>query len=85
MRRRKLYSNDKLNRAIGGYCNGTKKVMAVTESMNVFLNIMEASFQMIIDECEFAVPALYKLVKNLIFLLEIMFFAFSYLPVRLKS
>ena len=35
MRQRNLYSNDKLNRAIGEYYNGTKKVIAVTELMNV--------------------------------------------------
>ena len=67
MRRRKLYSNDKLNQAIGEYYNGTKKVIAVTELMNVCLNSVEASSQMIIDACEFAVPALYQLVKNLVF------------------
>ena len=70
MRRRKLYSNDKLNRAIGEYYNGTKNAIAVTESMNVCLNILEASFQMIIDAYEFAVPAFYQLVKNLVFLVE---------------
>ena len=64
MRRRKLYSYDKLNRAIGEYYNGTKKVIAVTELMNVCLNSVELSFQMIIDACEFVVPALYELVKN---------------------
>ena len=58
MRRRKLYSNDKLNRAIGEYYNGAKKVIVITELMNVFLNSVEASFQMIIDALEFAVPAL---------------------------
>ena len=47
MRRRKLYSHDKLNRAIGEYYTGTKKVIAVTESMNVCLNNVEASYQMI--------------------------------------
>ena len=67
MIRRKLYSDDKLNRAIGGYYNGTKKVIAVTELMIFFLNSVESSFQMIIDACEFAVPALYQLVKNLVF------------------
>ena len=71
MRRRKLYGDDKLNRAIREYYNGTKKVIAVTESKNVFLNSVEASFQMIIDACEFAVPALYQLVKKLVFLLKI--------------
>ena len=85
MRRRKLYSDAKLNRAIGEYYNGTKKVIAVNESMNVCLNSVEASFQMIIDACEFTVPALYQFVKNLVFLLEIEFFAFSYLPISLKS
>ena len=45
---------------------GPKKVIAVTELMNVFLNSVEVSFQMIIDACEFAVPALYQLVKNLV-------------------
>ena len=62
MRRQKLYRKDKLNRATGEYFNGTKKVIAVTELMNVFLNSVEASFQMIIDACEFAVPELYQLV-----------------------
>ena len=76
MRRRKLYSDDKLNRAIGEYYNGTKKVIAVTESMNVCLNSVESSFQMIINVCEFAVPALYQLVKNLVFLLKTMFLYF---------
>ena len=66
MRRRKLYSDDKLNRAIGEYYNGTEKVIAVTELMNVFLNSVEASFQMIIGAFEFAVPAFYQLVKNLV-------------------
>ena len=65
MRRRKLYSNDKLNRAIREYYHGTKKVIAVTESINVFLNSVGASFQMIIDACEFAVLELYELVKTL--------------------
>ena len=41
--------------------NGTKKVIAVIESMNVCLKSVEASFQMIIDLCEFAIPALYQL------------------------
>ena len=68
MRRRKLYSDDKLNRAIGEYYNGTKKGIAVTELMNVCLNSVEASFQIEVDACEFAVPALYQLVKNLVFL-----------------
>ena len=85
MRRRKLYIDDKLNRAIGEYCNGTKNFIAVNESMNVCLNSVEASFQMIIDACEFAVPALYQLFKNLVFLFKIAFFAFSYLPIGLKS
>ena len=76
MRQRKLYSNDKLNRAIREYYNGTKKVIAVTELMNVCLNSVEASFQMIIDACEFAVPVLYQLVKSLVFLLKIAFFIF---------
>ena len=62
MRRRKLYSDENINREIGEYYNGTKKVIAITEFMNVFLNSVEASFQMIIDACEFAVPALYQLV-----------------------
>ena len=84
MRRRKLYSDDKLNREIRGYYNGTKKVIAVTELMNVCLNSVEASFQMIIDACEFAVPTLYQLVKNLVFLLKIVFLAFSYPPIGLK-
>ena len=85
MRRRKLYSNDKLNRAIGEYHNGTKKVIAVTELMNIFLNSVKASFQMIIYSCEFVVPALYQLVRDLIFLLKIAFFEFFYLPIGLKS
>ena len=84
MRQRKLYSNDKLNRAIGEYYNGTKKVISVTELMNVCLNSVEASFQTIIDACEFAVPALEQLVKNLVFLLKIVFYAFSYLSIGLK-
>ena len=67
MRRRKLYSDDKLNRAIGEYYNGTKKVIAVTELMNFCLNSVEASFKMITDAFEFAIPALYQLVKNLVF------------------
>ena len=64
--------------------NGTKKVIAVTESMNVCLNSVEASFQMIIDACDFAVPALYQLVKNLVFLLKIAFLHFRFLPIGLK-
>ena len=76
MRRQKLYSGGKLNRVIGEYYNGTKKVIAVTESMNVCLNSVEASFQMIIDACEFAVPALYQLVKNLVFLFKSCFLNF---------
>ena len=43
--------------------------------MNVCLNSVEASFQMIIDACEFAVPTLYQLVKNLVVLLKIGLFA----------
>ena len=70
MRRRKLYSDDKLNREIRGYYNGTKKVISATELMNVSLNSVEASFQMIIDACEFAVPTLYQLVKTLVFFVE---------------
>ena len=70
MRRRKLYSDDKLNRAIREYYNGTKTVIAVTELMSVCLNSVEASFQMLIDACEFAVPGLYQLVKNLVFLVK---------------
>ena len=70
MRRRKLYSDDKLNRVIREYYNGTKKVIAVTKLMNCFLNSVEASFQMIIYACEFAVPALYELVKNLVFFVK---------------
>ena len=62
-----LYSDNKLNRVIGEYCNGTKKVIAVTELINVCLNSVETSFQIIIDLCEFAVPALYQLVKTLVF------------------
>ena len=76
MRRRKLYSDDKLNRAIGEYYNGTKKVIAVTELMNVCLNSVEASFQIIIDAYDFVVPALCQLVKNLIFLFKIAFLHF---------
>ena len=49
MKQRKLYSNNKLNQAIRDYYNGTQKVIAVTESINVCLNSVEASFQMIID------------------------------------
>ena len=60
MKRQKLYSDDKFNRAIGEYYNGTKKVIAVTELMNVQWNSVEASFQMIINACEYAVPALYQ-------------------------
>ena len=67
MRRLKIHSNNKLNRAIGEYYNGTKNFIAVTESMDFVLNIVEASLQMIIDACEFAVPALYQIVKNLVF------------------
>ena len=85
MRRLKLYSDDKLNRAIGEYYNGTKKVIAVTEPMNVRLNSVEASFQMIIDACEFGGPALYQSIKNFVFWLKIAFFTFSYLPIGLKS
>ena len=62
MRQRKLYSDDNLNQAIGKYYNGTKKVIAVTELMHVFLNSVEASFQIRIVTCEFAVPELYQLV-----------------------
>ena len=80
MRRRKLYSNDNLNRAIGEYYNGTKKVIAVTELMNICLNSVEASFQMIIDARKFAVTALYQLVKELFYLLKIALFSFLYLP-----
>ena len=85
MRQRKLYSDYKLNWAIGEYDNGTKKVIAVTESMNVWLKSAESSFQMIIDACEVAAPALYQLVRNLVFLLKIAFLAFSYLSIGLKS
>ena len=60
MRRRKL----------GEYYNETKKVIAVTELMNVCLNSVEASFQIIIDACEFAVPTLYQLVKKIAFFAE---------------
>ena len=70
MRQQKLYSDDNLNRAIGEYYNGTKKVIVVTELMNVCLNIVEASFQIIIYAYEFAVPALYQLVKNLVFFVK---------------
>ena len=85
IRRQKLYSDNKLNRAIGGYYNGTKKVIAVTELMNVCSNTVEASFQMIIDTYEFAVPTLYELVKNLVFVVKNHVFVFSYLPIGLKS
>ena len=61
MRQRKLYSDDNLNQAIGKYYNGTKKVIAVTELMNVFLNSVEVSFQTIIDACDFAIRTLYQL------------------------
>ena len=61
MQRQKLCSDEELNWATEEYYNGTKKVIAVTESMNVFLKSVEASFQMIIDACEFAIPALYQL------------------------
>ena len=64
MRRRKPYCGDKLNRAIGEYYNRTKKVIAFTELMNVCLNSVEVSFQMIIDACEFAVPSLNQLVLS---------------------
>ena len=56
-----------MNRAIGEYYNGNKKVIAVTELMNVSLNSLEASFQIKIDACEFAVPTLYQFIKNLVF------------------
>ena len=36
------------------YYNGTKNVIAVTESINVCLNSVDASFQMILYACEFA-------------------------------
>ena len=75
MRRWKLYIDGKLNRAIKEYYNWTKYVIVVTESIKVFLNSVEASFQMIIDACEFAVLALYQLVNNLVFLLKIVFFS----------
>ena len=75
-RRRKLYSNDKLNRAIGEYYNGTKNVITVTESMNVCLTSVEASFQMIISACDFAITALYQLFKNLVIVKKIAFFHF---------
>ena len=52
--------------------------------MNICLNSVEASFQMIIDACKFAVTALYQLVKELVFLLKIALFAFLYLPTGLK-
>ena len=76
MRRRKLYSDDKLNQAIREYYHRTKKVIAVTKLMNVLLNSVEASFKMIIDTCEFAVLALYQLVKNLVCLLKIVLLHF---------
>ena len=65
-----LYSDNKLNRLIGEYYNGTQKVIAVTELINVFLESVEASFQKIIDACKFALSALYQLVKNLVFCLK---------------
>ena len=65
-----IYSDDKLNLLIGEYYNVTKNVIAVTESMNVCLNSVEAPFQMIIDACDFAVPTLYQLVKNLVFFVK---------------
>ena len=74
MRRRKLYSNDKINQTIGEYYNGTKKFIA--ESMNFCLNSVEASFQMIVDACEFSVPAIYQLVKNLVFVKNRIFLHF---------
>ena len=61
MRQRKLCSDEELNRAIEEYYNRTQKVIAVTESMNVCLKSVEVSFQMIIDACEFAIPAHYQL------------------------
>ena len=64
MIRWKLYSDDKLNWAIGEYYNGTKKVIAVTKSMILCLNSVEASFKMIIDAYEFAVTKLYQFVKT---------------------
>ena len=76
MRQQKLYRDDKLNWAIGEYYNGTKKVIAVTESINVWLDSVVASFQIIIDACEFSVPALYQLVWNLFFLLKSCFCIF---------
>ena len=84
MRRKKLYRDDKLNQAIGEYYNGTKKFIAVTELVNFCLNIVESSFQMIIDTCEFAVPALYQLVKTLVFPFKLAFLVFSYLPIALR-
>ena len=84
MRRRKLCTSEKLNQAIGGYYNGAKKVIAVTELMNVWLDIVEASVQMIIDACEFVVPALYQLVKTPFFVKNHIF-AFAHLPIGLKS
>ena len=59
--------DDKLNRVIGESYNRTKKVIAVTESMNVCLDSVEASFQMIIYAYEFAVRALYQSVETLYF------------------
>ena len=58
----RVYSDNKLNGAIREYCNGTKKVIAVTELKNVCLNSVEASFKIITDAYEFAIPALYQLV-----------------------
>ena len=67
MRQRKLYSDEKINQVIGKYYNGAQKVIAFTELIIFFLNSVESSFQMIIDACEFAVPALDQLVKTLVF------------------
>ena len=39
-----------------------KNFIAVTELINDFLESVEASFKMIIDACDFAVPALDELV-----------------------
>ena len=70
---------------MGEYYHWTKKVITVTELMNFFLNSVDVSFQMIIDAFEFAVPALYQLVQNLGFFVKSRVFAFSYIPIGLKS
>ena len=68
---------------IGKYYNGTKKVIAATESINVCLNSVEASFQMIIDTCEFDDSTIYR-VDKASFTVKIAFFDLSYIPIGLK-